>query len=803
MNERYGAEQIKVLEGLKAVQMRPAMYIGGTGPEGLHRLVYEVVDNSIDEALAGYCKNIKVTIHRDESMTVDDDGRGIPVEIHPGSGKPAAEVVLTTLHAGGKFDEGAYSVSGGLHGVGLSVVNALSQWLELEIRREGKVYHQRYEKGEPISQLKETGRTKSTGTRISFLPDPEIFLERSFGLDVLSHRLRELSFLNKGLRISLIDERGEGEERVFHYEGGVPSFVEHLNKNKNVLHRDPIYFCHRREGVEVEVALQYNDGYAETVFSFANNIHTRDGGTHLIGFRSALTRTLNNYATANELLKRAKVELSGEDFREGLTAVISLKLANPQFEGQTKARLVNSEVKGIVEQVVNEKLAEFLEENPSVARKIVEKAADAARAREASRRARELTRRKGTLEGDSLPGKLADCSEKDPASSELFLVEGDSAGGSAKQGRDRRFQAILPLKGKILNVEKARFDKMLSNEEIRTLISAVGTGIGGDEFDPTRARYHRIILMTDADVDGAHIRTLLLTFFFRHMKELIERGYLYIAQPPLYKVKKGRVEQYRRNEQDLEEFLLRDGIEGIRVFPSHASFAIEGQRLSQILKEVMAFEQGVRALEKRGFPREILRALVTMPSLREEAFEAEESAKETLGSLIRGLEALHPALAPMEGSLEKDEEQGWLRMVLVFRGGEVGRVSISPELLRLPEFKDLRRLAPRLDALGTPPYEIKWEKETAATKTQLELVEKVKEMAKKGMSIQRYKGLGEMNPEQLWETTMNPETRSLLQVTIEDAVGAEEIFTTLMGENVEERRHFIQRHALEVRHLDI
>jgi len=802
MNEHYGAEQIRVLEGMKAVQTRPAMYIGGTGSDGLHRLVYEVVDNSIDEALAGYCQNIKVTTHRDESITVDDDGRGIPVDIHQESGKPAAEVVLTTLHAGGKFDNGAYTVSGGLHGVGLSVVNALSQWLELEIKREGKVYHQRYERGEPMGVLEEIGKTRSTGTKISFLPDPDIFSERSFSLDALSHRLRELAFLNKGLRISLIDERTEVEERIFHYEGGIPSFVELLNKHKNVLHLKPIYFSQKKDAVEVEVALQYNDGYAETVFSFANNIHTHDGGTHLIGFRSALTRTLNNYAAVNDLLKRAKVDISGEDFREGLTAVISLKLPNPQFEGQTKARLVNMEVKGLVEAVVNEKLGEFLEENPAVARKILEKAVDAARAREASRKARELTRRKGALDGDSLPGKLADCAEKDPAASELFLVEGDSAGGSAKQGRDRKTQAILPLKGKILNVEKARFDRMLSNDEIRTLISAIGTGIGGEEFDPAKARYHRIILMTDADVDGAHIRTLLLTFFFRHMKELIERGYLYIAQPPLYKVKKGKAERYLSDERAFQEFLLEVGIEGMKVWSTRATPALESAKLSSLLKEIMGFEQLIKIFEKRGFVSEIVRASARA-SLSEAKLREEISANEALLILTRILEDDYPTLAPVRGRIERDEEHGRLQFILSLRGGDSGEVAVGVGLLHSPEFKEVQRLSARLEGLGAAPYKIERDGSVEEASSRLELLEKVMKMARKGISIQRYKGLGEMNPEQLWETTMNPETRALLQVTIEDAVAAEETFTTLMGENVEERRRFIQQHAPEARNLDI
>jgi len=803
MDEHYGAEHIRVLEGLKAVRTRPAMYIGGTGAEGLHRLVYEVVDNSIDEALAGHCKNIKVTIHMDESVSVDDDGRGIPVDIHPETGKPAAEVVLTTLHAGGKFDEGAYTFSGGLHGVGLSVVNALSSWLELEIRREGKVFRQRYEKGEPVGELRVVGKAKSTGTTITFLPDPEIFSERSFSLDILSHRLRELSFLNRGLRIVLVDERRGREERLFHYGGGIPSFVEHLNKNKNVLHKQPIHFCQRREGVEVEVALQYNDGYAEAVFSYANNIHTHDGGTHLIGFRSALTRTLNSYAQNNEVLKRAKVELSGEDFREGLTAVISLKLANPQFEGQTKSRLVNMEVKGIVEAVVNEKLSEYLEENPAVARKILEKAIDAARAREASRRARELTRRKGALEVDSLPGKLADCSERDPALSELFLVEGDSAGGSAKQGRDRRFQAILPLKGKILNVEKARFDKMLSNDEIRTLISALGTGIGGDEFDPSRARYHRIILMTDADVDGAHIRTLLLTFFFRHMRELIEKGYLFIAQPPLYRVKRGKTERYLRNEQALESFLLETGVEGLKVVSSRPGTSLEGGRLLTLLHGIISFERKLKALERRGASEELLRAWAQVPREMDPS-SGEAGSGEILPALIRALEASYPGLAPIEAEVKEDEEWGYQSFCFASATRSEWRAEIGPELWSSPEFREWRELGWRLqEALGDPPYRLEKDGNSQEASSRLELLDKVMRIARSGAVIQRYKGLGEMNPEQLWETTMNPETRSLLQVTIEDAVGAEEIFSTLMGENVEERRLFIQRHALEVRNLDV
>jgi len=773
------------------------MYIGGTGPEGLHRLVYEVVDNSIDEALAGFCHKVEVIIYSDNSVTVVDDGRGIPVDIHAGTGRPAAEVVLTTLHAGGKFDSKAYRVSGGLHGVGLSVVNALSEWLELEIKREGRVYHQRYERGKPATELREIGKTKSTGTKVTFSPDPAIFEDRGFSLDILSNRLRELSFLTKGLKITLVDER-ISDRREFYYQGGIVSFVEHLNKNKNPLHPQPIYIEQQRNGVQVEVALQYNDSYSESVFSFANNINTHDGGSHLIGFKSALTRTINNYLASSESLRNLKSNLSGEDAREGLTAVVSVKLPNPQFEGQTKARLVNTEVKGIVEAVVNEKLAEYLEENPAVARRIIEKAVEAARAREAARRARELTRRKGALELDSLPGKLADCSEKDPASCELFLVEGDSAGGSAKQGRDRRTQAILPLKGKILNVEKARFDKMLENPEIRTLISALGTGVGRDDFDPTRARYHRIIIMTDADVDGAHIRTLLLTFFFRQMRALVEKGYLYIAQPPLFKVKRGKRERYLKDEQSLEDYLIEAAAEGIDVWTSDSGVPLNGDRLVGILKKMVAFERALKALEKKGKRPEILRALILARGHQKGSLD-EARAQGLLDRMVHELQAL--GTDTYTAALEWDEEHGCHR--LLFLSGEGEPVVVDQELISLPEVRELARLASVLEAMGPPPYRIRAdgiEEEVASTK---ELPEKVLSLSRRGIQIQRYKGLGEMNPEQLWETTMNPETRTLLHVNIEDAVEADEIFTVLMGDQVEPRRRFIQERAPEARNLDI
>ena len=604
----YGAEQIRILEGLEAVRKRPAMYIGGTGPEGLHHLVIEVVDNSVDEAMAGFCDRIAVTIHLDNSVTVVDNGRGIPVDIHEATGRPAVEVVLTTLHAGGKFDSSAYKVSGGLHGVGVSVVNALSEWLEVEIWREGKRYLQRYERGKPAGELEQIGKARKTGTRVAFLPDAEIFENRDFSLDTLSNRLRELAFLNKGLRIILTDERVD-ETREFYYTGGIRAFVELLNENKTVLHPKPIHIEETRNGTIVEVAIQYNNGYAETVFSFANNINTHDGGTHLIGFRSALTRTINSYATGRDLLKNLKASLTGDDIREGLTAVISVKLPNPQFEGQTKARLNNPDMKGLVETIVNEKLGEFLEENPGVGRRIVEKAAEAARARDAARKAKELARRKGPLGDDDLPGKLADCSEKDPALSELFLVEGDSAGGSAKQGRDRRFQAILPLRGKILNTERARIDKMLSSAEIRTLISAMGAGID-PEFDISRLRYHRVIIMTDADVDGEHIRTLLLTFFFRHLRQVVESGHLYIAQPPLYKVKRGKTERYLRDNRAMEEFLLETAAEALKVQAGAEGTVWRGQQLVGLLRKMTAWQHCRRLLERRGQNPDIIDVLI-------------------------------------------------------------------------------------------------------------------------------------------------------------------------------------------------
>ncbi|MGH7430280.1 MAG: DNA topoisomerase (ATP-hydrolyzing) subunit B [Candidatus Methylomirabilales bacterium] len=798
----YSAEQIKVLEGLEAVRKRPAMYIGGTGPEGLHHLVYEVVDNSVDEALAGFCDRIEATIHLDNSVTVVDNGRGIPVDIHEQTGRPALEVVLTTLHAGGKFDSSAYKVAGGLHGVGVSVVNALSERLEVEIWRDGKRYLQRYERGKPAGELEEIGKARKSGTRITFSPDGGIFADRTFSLDTLSNRLRELAFLNKGLRLILADERVQ-QTREFYYSGGIKAFVELLNENKAVLHPKPIYIEETRNGTAVEVAIQYNDGYSETVFSFANNINTHDGGTHLIGFRSALTRTINSYAAGRDLLKNLKATLSGDDIREGLTAVISVKLSNPQFEGQTKARLNNPDMKGLVETIVNEKLGEFLEENPGIGRRIVEKVAEAARAREAARRAKELARRKGPLNDDELPGKLADCSEKDPALCELYLVEGDSAGGSAKQGRDRRFQAILPLRGKILNTERARIDKMLSSAEIRVMISALGAGIN-PEFDISKLRYHRIIIMTDADVDGEHIRTLLLTFFFRHLRQIVDEGHLYIGQPPLYRVKRGKVERYLRDGRAMEEFLLEAAADSLKVHAGAEGAAFSGQRLIGLLRKMATWQTCRRVLERRGRNPEIVEALIGIGGIGRGGFKDQDKVGRLLERLLKALRTQDERSARAEGEIEWDEDQEACRLVLTLgEGGAQGRSVIDEALVGSVEYRELDAAVTALKDLGRPPFRIEADGETAEATSWTELHEKALALSKKGMTIQRYKGLGEMNPEQLWQTTMNPETRTLLRVTVQDALAAERIFTTLMGEQVEPRRQFIEEHALEAANLDI
>ncbi|MDT8442210.1 MAG: DNA topoisomerase (ATP-hydrolyzing) subunit B [Desulfuromonadales bacterium] len=787
----YSAESIKVLEGLSAVRKRPAMYIGSTSVQGLHHLVYEVVDNSIDEALAGYCDEVKVIIHVDNSVTVVDNGRGIPVDMHPTQHKAAAEVVMTVLHAGGKFDSDSYKVSGGLHGVGVSVVNALSSRLELEIRRDNKIYRQNYERGVPTAPLVEDGTTKRRGTRILFWPDEEIFETTEFSFETLSQRLRELAFLNGGVKIEIVDERSD-KSHLFHYEGGIVSFVEYLNRAKNPLHGKPIFFSGSREGVEIEVAIQYNDSYDEKIYSFANNINTHEGGSHLVGFKAALTRTMNHYATANNLLKNIKTTISGDDLREGMAAIISVKVPEPQFEGQTKTKLGNSEIKGYVETMMNEKLAEYLEENPAVARKILEKGIEAARAREAARKARDLTRRKGALEGLALPGKLADCQEKDPALCELYLVEGDSAGGSAKQGRERRYQAILPLKGKILNVEKARFDKMLTSNEIRTLITALGTSIGKDDFDLGKLRYHRIIIMTDADVDGSHIRTLLLTFFFRQMPELVERGYLYIAQPPLYKVKRGKKELYLKDEATLREYLLEEGVEGMSVQMEKSGKLLRGKQIIPTLRNILEYNEHFDKMVLKGVNTEVLKVfvrgklqngfadLLDLEPLAQKLREVEPEATFTV-------QQDPPRILFSKGSLRCYIDQKMLESL-----------SMYEYKLLLQAYRQVEEICQHEDALVS-----KDGVEEARLTDRQALLDYFFARAKKGQYIQRYKGLGEMNPGQLWETTMDPDKRVLLQVKVEDTYEADQIFTVLMGDQVEPRREFIEANALNVSNLDV
>jgi DNA gyrase subunit B len=799
----YDSRSIRVLEGLEAVRKRPAMYIGGTGVQGLHHLVYEVVDNSVDEAMAGYCKNILVTVHSDHSVTVEDDGRGIPVDIHATEQVPAAEVVMTKLHAGAKFSKDSYKVSGGLHGVGVSVVNALSEWLALEVRRDGYVHTQRYERGVPVTPLQREGTTRRVGTTVTFKPDAEIFTETTeFNFDTLSGRLRELAFLNRGLRIVVEDER-DGRSHEFHYEGGLESFVTYLSQNKTVLHPQPIYISGERDNVRVEVALQYNDGYNENIFSYVNTINTIEGGTHLIGLKSALTRTINAYASDNGLLKNGKENFSGDDIREGLTGVISAQVPEPQFEGQTKAKLGNSEVKGIVETIINEQLGIFLEENPSVTRKIVEKALTAARAREAARKARDLTRRKGLLESASLPGKLADCSERDPANSELYIVEGDSAGGSAKQGRDRNYQAILPLRGKILNVEKARFDRMLSSQELQTLITALGTGIGREDFDVEKVRYHRIIIMTDADVDGSHIRTLLLTFFFRHMRPLIERGYLYIAQPPLYKVKRGQTEMYLKNQPAFDEYILQLATDKLSLVSPNNPQTVQGHDLVTVVRRAQMFEQLLARFERRRHDTRILQQLAQQSHIVPAMLQEQTEAVGVLTALQAALVQQHGDIV-QDSRVEWDEEHSCYRLVLVTRHHDATLDTvIDRALLASQELRELRQLAHQLESLGTLPYTLHNGAVAHHVGSLGELLYTVSEVGKKDLSIQRYKGLGEMNPGQLWDTTMDPERRTLLQVTLEDAVEADYIFTTLMGDQVEPRKAFIEAHAKEVVNLDI
>jgi DNA gyrase subunit B len=793
----YDASKIKVLEGLEAVRKRPAMYIGATSALGLHHLVYEVVDNSVDEAQAGYCDHIEVVVHSDNSVTVVDNGRGIPVDMHPQEGKSAAEVVLTTLHSGGKFENDAYKVSGGLHGVGVSVVNALSERLMLEIWRDGATYQQEFERGKPATEFRRTGVSKRRGTKITFVPDPQIFEDLVFSHDTLAQRLRELAFLNRGLRIVLRDERAEKvRESAFHYEGGIIEFVQHLNKARQVLHAPPIYLEAGEDGVQLEIAMQWNDSYNETIYAFANSINTIEGGTHLVGFKAALTRTVNNYLAKANLGKDAKdMTLSGEDCREGLTAVIAVKIPKPQFEGQTKTKLGNSEVKGQVEALVNDRLGAWLEQHPQVARKIILKTVDAARAREAARRARELTRRKGALESGSLPGKLADCQERDPAQCELFLVEGDSAGGSAKQGRDRRFQAILPLRGKILNVERARFDKMLAHEEIRTLIAALGTGIGEDEFDVAKLRYGRILIMTDADVDGAHIRTLLLTFFYRQMRSLVEKGHIFIAQPPLYKVAKGKEELYLANDKELSAFVVRKAIENRSVSVPATGRAFAGKELLHLLNALIEWDHHLGAVERLGVGRDVAEAILDCGLFDRADFET----KDKLEALSARVEALgHQVL-----STDRDEEHGLFELELreVARGQREVRVNL--EMAQAVEMRQLRRLLPQVSQVSPPPIVVTQKEGEVSLASKETFLRHLMDDGKKGLVIQRYKGLGEMNPEQLWETTMDPARRSVLQVRVEDSAEADMLFSVLMGDAVEPRRLFIEENALDVKNLDI
>jgi DNA gyrase subunit B len=802
MTEQYGADSIKVLEGLEAVRKRPSMYIGNTSKEGLHHLVYEVVDNSIDESAAGYCDNIEVRIRADNSVLVDDNGRGIPVDMHKEEGISAAEVVLTKLHSGAKFSNDSYKISGGLHGVGVSVVNALSLYLDLEVRRDGKVYKQSYSRGVPSNPLEEVGKTKGRGTKIIFKPDHEIFEDVTFSFDILSNRLRELAFLNKGVKITLADER-DGESSEFLYKGGIVSFVEYINRNKGVLHKKPIYIEGAKDDCAVEVALQYNDTYAESIFSFANSINTIEGGSHMSGFKSALTRVINTYATNNNIVKNVKDAIKGEDVREGLSCVISVKLKEPQFEGQTKTKLGNSEVKGLVEGVVYDKLGIYLEENPSVAKQIIGKALDAARARDAARRAKELTRRKSALEVGSLPGKLADCQERDPARSEIYIVEGNSAGGSAKQGRDRKNQAILPLRGKVLNVEKARFDKMLQNEEIKVMVTALGAGIGREEgdFDASKLRYHKVIIMTDADVDGLHIQTLLLTFFFRQMKELIDRGYLYIAQPPLFKVMDRKKELYIHDEEEMQTYILENGVSKLSLITGSGA-SITGNRLLAIVKKVMRIEKVLDRFEKEDKNRTVMGIIAGDPAFCPDDFKNEET-------LLRVAKRTRMAIGErLEGyRTELDPEHSSHKLIFDYRmKGQIFTTILDKEIFKTPRFIEIKDLLNQVSILGEAPYIMTTDDEEKGRKeieSMPALVEYVMAMGQKGLTIQRYKGLGEMNPEQLWETTMNPEKRTLLQVRVEDMVIADQIFTTLMGDHVEPRKEFIYKNALYASNLDV
>jgi DNA gyrase subunit B len=792
----YGSGEITVLRGLDPVRKRPGMYIGSTGPRGLHHLVYEVVDNSVDEALAGHCDYIALTLHPDHSVTVVDDGRGIPVEEHPEEKRPAAEVVLTTLHAGGKFGEGGYKVSGGLHGVGVSVVNALSERLHLEVHREGHKWSQDFERGVPQGDLQRGEKVKGTGTTITYLPDAEVFETLELDWQTLADRMRETAFLTRGLKIDLVDERGAGQHETFHYEGGIVDFVRHLNENKDALHRKTVFFENETDDGQVEVAMQWNSTYQESVFSFANNINTHEGGAHLSGFRSALTRTLNAYARGKGLLKEKDPNLTGDDVREGLTAVISVKLQDPQFEGQTKTKLGNPPIEGLVKETVNRKLGEFLEENPSEARRILQKAVDAARAREAARKARDLTRRKSALENSTLPGKLADCTVRDPALAELFIVEGDSAGGSAKQARDRNTQAVLPLRGKIINVEKSRIDKVLQNIEIQALITAIGTGIGDEEFDLGEARYHKLVLSTDADVDGAHIRTLVLTFLYRHMPELIEAGYVYIATPPLYRVKNGKQEIYIEKESELEEVLLRDKIDAYDVTDadgeSRKFTTARWQRFTRRFREYEGWTDSVQA----EFGHELVAFLAESQIL--------DAGAATIAGVKKLVEADDPTEEPYETELLSSTGEE-LVVKAVHRASGLARTHTLPaSLFQSGDYRHLVEVhGELLKQVGRPPFKVTLGERHREVDSFDGLRRAVLELARHGVTLQRFKGLGEMNAEQLRQTTMDPSSRTLQRVTIEDASSAERVFADLMGDKVEPRKIFIEKHAKDVRFLDV
>ncbi len=801
----YTASDIKVLEGLEAVRLRPAMYIGSTSANGLHHLVYEVVDNSIDEALAGFCDKITVTIHHDNSITVEDNGRGIPTDMHPTEKIPAAELVLTKLHAGGKFEKSAYKVSGGLHGVGVSCVNALSKKLLLEIKRDGKVFNQEYSCGKPVKPFKETGKTQNRGTKVTFWPDDSIFETTEYSFDILSNRLRELSFLNKGIHIHIVDER-INKEHEFHYTGGIVSFVEFLNQRKTPLHPKPIYFETKKDDTIIELAMQWNESYSEQVHSFVNNINTHDGGTHVTGFKSALTRCINSFIQAQGLNKQLKDEsIEGEDIREGLVCVISIKIPNPQFEGQTKGKLGNSEVEGQVKSGVNDALTFYFEQNPSVGKRICNKIVEAARARIAAKKARDLIRRKSAMDVGSLPGKLADCQERDPAKCEIYIVEGDSAGGSAKQGRNRSFQAILPLKGKILNVEKARFDKMLTSDEIRTMITAVGTGIGENDFNLEKLRYHRIIIMTDADVDGAHIRTLLLTFFYRQMPKIIEHGYLYIAQPPLFKVKKGKSETYLKDEKELEQYLINNGIHSLQL--KYKTKNISEKIFGEVVRQLIQFE-ALLAWFKERMDHRIIDALIWSTDISEETFKNKKQLDKVADQIAQFIKQFYVDLHDFDFDMSEDPEHESECMIYKsLCNGSSRNTKISVSLLQLPEFIQLQKIKEKIINAGFLQFAdeyilIKKDQEIVCSELR-ELKNKVIETGREGQDVQRYKGLGEMNPNQLWDTTLNPEVRTLLQVKVDDAIEADQIFTILMGDEVEPRREFIEKNALSVRNLDI